>query len=188
MKIKCGKDYEQACPNSAQNIREVAKYICDDITYGIIEERPRLTGDNRAVFKKIWGRQTFCWSSSHRFWVWVHYLPNCVVIVLTAGEKGTCYEYVPTGDTSKITKEIVSFLQETRAKLNKLSGDNRITDGHEKRDYRHLKWVIRFLVFVIIGRFAYVTLGANSKWPYIIFVTLFVLGEIIDGKIKGRRK
>lgn len=76
--------------------------------------KARIFGFNKDRFLKIWGRQDFCWtggSENRRFHVWVFECDNCRLFVLTNSTKGTCYEYVLTGDEDKAREEIIRILE-----------------------------------------------------------------------------
>jgi len=70
-----------------------------------------LHGCNKQRFLDYWGRQDFCYTTYRRFWVWVKQLEDCELIIMTAKEKGTCYEVVVTGDSNRATNQIIAFLE-----------------------------------------------------------------------------
>lgn len=69
-----------------------------------------LLGNNIKNFKKLWGQQSVCWNGEFRFWVWLHGLPNCNLYILTAPNKGTCYEVETIGDDVLAKQEVQMFI------------------------------------------------------------------------------
>lgn len=52
-------------------------------------------GDNRARFRSILGKPSFCWRGFHYHHCWLAELAlGTMVLVFTARERGTCYEVV----------------------------------------------------------------------------------------------
>lgn len=107
VKIKDAKSYENCGGTAVQNIEVIRECIHASF---MTSDKWSLLSENRKLFKKLWGKQNFCWTGEFRFWVWVHELPDCQLIVMTAPGKGTCYEYVLTGQKQKAIEQIVEFL------------------------------------------------------------------------------
>ena len=105
MNIRCSKDYETCHAISVEPLTYTWQHNTSILSYTIYNY-------NKDKFLKKWGKQTFCWVNyiGRRFYVWVHTLANCKLIILTHKEKGTCYEYVVTGDSRKVSKEIEDFI------------------------------------------------------------------------------
>ena len=111
MQIHNQKTYEEAAPWSMESYPKIRKWLYDDDTFKKLTRTVNLFGFNKKRFKKLWGRQTFCWTSWCRFWVWVHELPDCELVVLTGTPKGTCYEVHFTGDKDKAVDQVIEFLE-----------------------------------------------------------------------------
>lgn len=69
-------------------------------------------GQNKKLFKKVWGKQDFCFDSLiHRNWVWVRILENCYVYVFCS-TRGTDYEVVFGADRKEAKKDLSKFFNE----------------------------------------------------------------------------
>ena len=83
----------------------------------------RVCSDNRQVFRRLWGKPSFCWSGSHYCHCWLLDLKEARLLVLTARKMGTAYELVVKhkGVTQdpKILKvfDFMEYLAETLPKL-----------------------------------------------------------------------
>jgi hypothetical protein len=84
-----------------------------------------LLGDNRENFRKLFGKADWHFKGSEfYFHVWVRHYKNTTILLLTAKDKGTCYEVVEVGaDDWRLTnvqregQEIIEFLGELHASL-----------------------------------------------------------------------
>ena len=94
------KDYESGRSNGIpiQNFPEyhdwVQKYYGRGVTRVMFDKACSMTGDNRAKFKKHFGKCAFTFNGEHYFHGWLVDLGTARVIVLTAHGHGTCYEVV----------------------------------------------------------------------------------------------
>jgi len=70
-----------------------------------------MTGDNRQRFRKAFGRCAFVFHGSHTFHCWLMDLGTAHLLVLTAKDKGTCYEAVKMLDGKKIPVDIPRALE-----------------------------------------------------------------------------
>jgi hypothetical protein len=107
-----GKDYENAGSTPLVNNDTVIKALRDVFK---LESRLRdkkdfedvllFYGDNIPYFKKLWGRQSVCWTGYGRFWIWKHELDYCDLYALVAPERGTSYEVVVKDGQDKLAGE-----------------------------------------------------------------------------------
>ena len=82
------------------------KYWGMGVSRKMFDKGCNLTGDNRARFKKLFGKCAFTFDGSHYFHGWLADLGTAQVIVLTAREYGTCYEVVVKRDGKKMHNDI----------------------------------------------------------------------------------
>jgi len=73
-----------------------------------------LLKDNRKAFLKLFGsKHRFIFQGEFKFHCWaIEYYPGEILILLTANEKGTCYEVVCSSSKEKVTtSKIIEFLE-----------------------------------------------------------------------------
>lgn len=58
------------------------------------EKRFMISADNRAAFKRIFGKPHFHFHGSHYFHCWDIVYNGLRIVILTAREHGTCYEQI----------------------------------------------------------------------------------------------
>ena len=84
--------------------------------YGIQKVGDRyfsILGDYRKEFRSLFGKPSFCWHGSHYFHCWLLRLPHCKLLIMTAKDHGTSYEYVIEEGVSKTicSEDIMEFLK-----------------------------------------------------------------------------
>lgn len=87
------------------------KYWNWGVSRKMFDKGCRISGDNRAKFKKHFGKCAFTFSSEFYFHGWLVDLGTAQVIVLTAKGKGTCYEVLVSKDGEKVRKDIPKVLE-----------------------------------------------------------------------------
>jgi hypothetical protein len=108
------KDYDRGGrfdTNPIENFYEIHQWLRDNQQW-VWESR--LHGDNRKALRDVFGKPSFCWRGSFYFHCWVVDLGEAQVLVLTAREKGTCYELIVSRDGEKIRKDkqaVIDFLK-----------------------------------------------------------------------------
>lgn len=78
-------------------------------SYPNIILKSRMFAENKELFKKKWGEQSFCWTGWNRYWIWAHELPSGVLFVLT-GETGSSYE-IASNNIEATANEAICFIE-----------------------------------------------------------------------------
>jgi len=111
------KDYEQMLISGCdvQNYPDyhvfMQKYCGVGISRIMFDKGCKISGDNRAIFKKHFGKCVFTFPGGHYFHGWLVDLDGTQVIVLTAKDHGTCYEIVTMRDGKKVCFDISKVLE-----------------------------------------------------------------------------
>ena len=111
------KDYSEGtvvgCPvmNFPEWHKWMQTYWGMGVSRKMFDKGCNLTGDNRAKFKKHFGKCAFTFDGSHYFHCWLADLGTAQVIILTAREHGTCYEVVVERDGKKVEPDIPRVLE-----------------------------------------------------------------------------
>jgi hypothetical protein len=74
------------------NFPKILEWMTTTESRELWEQRIRLTGDNRKNFRDIFGKPSFCWKGEFYFHCWLLEVPGAKLLLLTAKEKGTCYD------------------------------------------------------------------------------------------------
>lgn len=89
-----------------------------------LEQSTLVHSDNRETFRRLWGRQDFCFNNGEfYFHVWVREFEGETFLVLTAREKGTCIELAghTWEEMQKMHDVVLAFWDDLVAQLKKLS-------------------------------------------------------------------
>ena len=113
------KDYEDevVVGNPIENFPEYQEYMMKfyyNVTRKDFDRSCGWLGDNRAKFKKHFGKCAFTYNGGHYFHGWLVDLGTTQVIVLTAREHGTCYEVVTMRDGEPVPtdpKRVIEFME-----------------------------------------------------------------------------
>ena len=93
------------------NFHEILSWMTDVDSF---RQRIGLSGDNRDNFRSVFGKPSFCWKGSEFYFkCYLLRLETVMLLVMTAKNKGTCYELVQeyNGDEqSKDIEEVIRFL------------------------------------------------------------------------------
>ena len=89
------------------------KYWNWGVSHKMFDKGCRISGDNRARFKKHFGKCAFTFNggAGHYFHGWLADLGTTQVIVLTAKDHGTCYEVVTWKDDVAVNTDILRVLE-----------------------------------------------------------------------------
>jgi hypothetical protein len=108
--------FENSDTNTFLNVDKVwCDWYNSYIDHGDVELYGRLSSglfaDNRKNFTDRLGKQDFCTLDSRcrRLHCWQIDLPNGILWILTAAERGTSYERLVTGDVDLMDEEIKEF-------------------------------------------------------------------------------
>jgi hypothetical protein len=86
------------------------KYWGMGVSRKMFDKGCNISGDNRAKFKKHFGKCAFTFNGNNYFHGWLADLGAAQVIVLTAREKGTCYEVLVRRDGVEVKHDIPKVL------------------------------------------------------------------------------
>jgi len=104
------KDYENrvVITEPIQNDREVSKLILGIMTEQLRNRSKTITGDNRTYFKSLLGKPHFYYRGEFYFHGWYMFTPEGIpaLLILTAKDKGTCYERIVSYKGEKYPKNI----------------------------------------------------------------------------------
>jgi len=123
-----GKEYDsgEISTVSASNFDAVRKWNGKSVfaPYGSreFELRMLLHDDNRERLRSIFGRASFCWRSEFSYSCWLLDLSGTQVLIMSAKDKGTCYEVVDERNGVKVEIDVnvvVDFLKWITNELDK---------------------------------------------------------------------
>ena len=99
--------------------------------------KPGLLDDNRKVFRRLWGKPSFCYHGEFYSHCWLLGFQNSKLLVLTAGEKGTAYEAVLWHNQEKSRFEIkegLAFIQYLSQVLPKMKDPLQTVEEPKRED------------------------------------------------------